>query len=110
MKRGETLFDPIPKELLRAARSRLALAGETVEDWAAREGFNSKTVYDVLSGRRMAGRGLSLRIAIRLGLRPDPTAPHDPPSPAGHTLAGGPSVASCGRRPLLQALVGEPAR
>jgi gp16 family phage-associated protein len=108
----ESLFDPIPKELLRAARSRLALAGDSVADWATREGFNAKLAYDILSGRRMAIRGLSLQIAIKLELRPDPskpTAQHDlPTNPAGRTLAGGPSVASCDRRPNLQ--LGEAAR
>jgi len=110
---AESLFDPIPKEAIRLARSRLAYEGSSVEDWAKANGFAAKTVYNVLSGRRMAIRGKALQIAIKLGLRPDPSIPaaqHRPPpsDPAGRTLAGGPPVASCDRRPKAQ--LGEAVR
>ena len=103
---AESLFAPIPREAIRRARARLALADLTVEGWARREGFKPKTVYNVLSGRRMAIRGVSLRIAIKLGLRPDPDHLDSPP---GRTTVGeGPPAVPCGRRPVSQ--VGEPAR
>jgi gp16 family phage-associated protein len=108
----ESVFDPIPKEALRNAKARLALDGDRVEDWAVRNGFNPKTVHNVLGGRRLAIRGQSLKIAVLLGLRPDPSATAlqrpSPDFPAGHTVGKGPPVASSNRRPELQ--LGEPAR
>jgi gp16 family phage-associated protein len=87
----------------------LALAGTTPAKWADSQGYDQKTVYAVLSGKRRAIRGDSLQIAIKLGLRRDPALPHvNQPLPAGRTVAGGPSVGSCDRRPVLQ--VGEAAR
>lgn len=114
---AESIFAPIRKDLIRQARSRLALAGLTVADWATKNGFKTKTVYQVLSGDRMAIRGDSLRIAIALGLRPDPDSPapslleglpvdHD--HPAGRTIAGGPSVPHRNRGPVSQ--LGEAVR
>lgn len=96
---AESLFDPIPIAAIRQARARLALAGLSVEQWAERNGFHPKTVYDVLGGKRMAIRGNSLRAAIALGLRPDPAAdPDDHPHPAGRNIiAPGPSAS--GNRP-----------
>jgi gp16 family phage-associated protein len=57
--------------MLRAARSRLAFDGDTIETWAVREGFKPKTVYTVLSGNALH-TWTSLKIAVRLGLRSDP--------------------------------------
>ena len=127
---AESLFPPISKEAIRAARSRLALAGLSVTDWAEQNGFSPKTVYNVLSGSRPAVRGLALQIALRLGLRPAPDSP--PPGnleglpgsselPAGRTeaapslpgpetasLAGRAPVHDVNRRPVSQ--LGEPVR
>jgi gp16 family phage-associated protein len=108
---SESLFGPITKQACLAAKALLALAGDTPAKWAAREGFDPKTVYAVLSGNRRAIRGDSLQIAIKLGLRPDPSPVHlRPPSaiPTGRTLGKGAAVAPCDRGPFLQ--VGEPVR
>jgi gp16 family phage-associated protein len=114
---AESIFDPIPKELLRQAKSRLAYDGLSVEAWAKREGFNAKLVHQVLSGKRMAIRGMSLRVAVKLGLRPDPNTPaarQAVQTPAGRTeelpvlatpgssIAGGPSIPDRNRRPVSQ--------
>lgn len=111
---AESLYEPIPRELIRQARGRLAYDGLSVEDWARREGFEPKTVYNVLSGRRMAIRGKSLRIAIKLGLRSAPDDPHGAApadeSPAGRTLAGGAPISEGNRRPIIQQPLGEPVR
>lgn len=112
---AESIFAPIPTDLIRQARARLALAGLSVGQWAKQEGFNAKTVYDVLSGNRMAIRGKSLQIAIALGLRPDPSsqAPHtglpvETDQPAGRTVAGGPPVPHRNRGSVSQ--LGEAVR
>lgn len=113
MLQSESIFPPITKEAIRQAKSRLLAAGfDTIQDWAEAHEFDARLVTAVLSGRRRAIRGNSLKIARRLGLRPDPSAAAQvaSPSPAGHTVAGGPSVASCDRRPKLQDVVGEAAR
>lgn len=116
---AESLYDPIPREKIRAARSMLAYAELTIEDWAKANGFKPKAVYQVLSGNRMAIRGAALKIAIALGLRPQPPGPKieglpGRETPAGRTgdhgdtlpmaadLAGGRPVASCDRPPFLQ--------
>ncbi len=105
----ESLFDPIPIAAIREARSRLALEGKSIEDWALENGFRPKTVYNVTSGRRMAVRGLSLKIAIKLGLRPDPSAPANgagsPPdfqAPTERTIRGRPPIDACDRRSISQ--------
>lgn len=112
---AESLYQPIPIELIRQAKARLALAGETVDQWATREGYSRKTVYDVLSGKRMCIRGVGLQIAIKLGLRPHPDSPPaaqslpDELAPVvDRTVAADPPAASCGRRPVSQ--LGEAAR
>lgn len=120
---AESLFDPISKEAIRAAYAQLRIDGDRVEDWAARNGFSTKNVFNVLSGQRKAVRGDALQIAIRLGLRPDPAAliqTPAPSSPAGRTqgsgrgdatgqsIAGGRPDASCDRPPILQ--LGEAVR
>jgi gp16 family phage-associated protein len=109
---SESPFEPISKESIRKARARLALAGETVEEWARRNGFAPSIVRKILEGKRKAIRGESLKASIALGLRPEPTFLGDqhPSSsfPAGHTVGKGSSVASGNRRPELQ--LGEPAR
>ena len=123
---AESNFEPIPVEALRSARMRLAGDRISIETWAVRRGFNPSIARKVLNGERKAIRGISLRIAIALGLRPDPAHPAPQPGlpdgqPAGRTeelprtshpasssIAGGAPKASCDRRPLSQ--LGEPVR
>lgn len=112
MSSAESLFEPIRTEAIRAARSRLAYEGLSVEEWAGREGFKAKSVYQVLSGKRMAIRGASLRIAIKLGLRPDPSvavehAAHDAHPPVRAVPLIG-SIGSGNRAGKLS--LGEPVR
>lgn len=118
---AESQIAPISEALIRRARSRLAEAGIGIEDWAIANGFKPSLARQVMTGKRLAIRGDSLKVAIALGLRPDPAAPassHDrlPPheAPAGRTLGAGRPVASCDRPPLLHGraagAVGEPVR
>ena len=69
--KAESQLPPISPDMIRAAKARLALAGETMEQWAASNGYPPKSVYNVLSGRRACIRGESFKIAVALGLRPD---------------------------------------
>jgi gp16 family phage-associated protein len=46
--------------------------GLTVTEWAAARGFKRDQVYAVLNGRAAGRRGASHRIAIALGLKPEP--------------------------------------
>lgn len=48
------------------------LRGEVISDWAEREGFDKRNVYAVISGRNRGIRGEAHKIAVRLGLKPDP--------------------------------------
>ena len=104
---SESLFEPISKQACLKAKADLALAGITPAKWAAREGFDPKTVYAVLSGNRRAIRGDSLQIAIKLGLRPDPALASqvEPPIsqfPTSTPVGEGAAVDHCDRRPVLQ--------
>lgn len=122
MNQAESLFAPITREAILLAKAHLALRDESAAQWAARNGYKAKIVYQVLSGARRCIRGQSLQIAIKLGLRPDPTAPAVDHSltPAGRnqasrrgdasgqSIAGGRPAASCGRPSNLQ--LGEAAR
>lgn len=109
---AESLYEPIPEQKLREARARLALDGETIEEWAVRNGYPPKAVYPVLRGERMAIRGQSLQIAIKLGLRQAPAAESQfthPQNPADPLLAGKAPVPDRNRRPISQACP-EPGR
>lgn len=55
---------------LRRARDQFFMRGESVADWARANGFSCTAVYQVLSGRCLASRGDSHRIAVALGLKP----------------------------------------
>ncbi|MFN3387463.1 MAG: hypothetical protein ACK40O_00915 [Allosphingosinicella sp.] len=114
---AESLFLPISKEAIRRARANLALAGQSVEDWASANGYKAKTVYGVLSGKRAAIRGQSLKIALALGLRerpaplPTTSSPDGPESlPSGSVITEGSPAASCSRRADLHDVVGEAVR
>ncbi|HEY0116262.1 MAG TPA: hypothetical protein VGB54_11110 [Allosphingosinicella sp.] len=107
---AESLFAPISKDAIRRARARLALAGQSVEDWSVANGYNAKTVYGVLSGARPAIRGKALKIAIALGLRQHPDAPghQGPAASIDRNLAAGLPASDRNRSSGLQ--LGEPAR
>jgi len=58
---------------LNRVKEEFFLRGETVARWAERNGFSSSAVYQVLSGRCQARRGDSHRIAVKLGLKREPS-------------------------------------
>lgn len=60
------------KESLEATKRQLYDEGVSVMDWARTNGFDVHLVYGVLSGRSRASRGESHRIAVALGLKPQP--------------------------------------
>jgi gp16 family phage-associated protein len=75
-------FDQIHEADLAAVRRRFWLEGETIADWAAKNGFSPATTYSLLAGRLRARRGEAHRIAVALGLKP-PSAGTDALKPAG---------------------------
>jgi gp16 family phage-associated protein len=107
---AESIFPPITDADIRRVKAQLALDGENAEAWSKRNGYSPKLVHQVLSGNRRCIRGRSLQIAIKLGLRADPTAPAsaDPPTlpafqaPTGRTIGARPPIASCDRRSISQ--------
>lgn len=103
---AESIFAPISRDLIRQARRRLLLADLTPASWARQEGFDQKTVYSVLSGTRRCIRGQSLQIAIKLGLRPDPSDPDDqsgpPAAKSPDNIAGAGAITDWDRRPESQ--------
>lgn len=54
---------------LEGIRLSFELRGETISDWADRNGFSKDAVYAVLSGRVHGNRGKSHAIAVALGLK-----------------------------------------
>ncbi|TDX60785.1 gp16 family phage-associated protein [Methylosinus sp. sav-2] len=46
--------------------------GISITDWARQRGFNVRTVYGVLRGELKAKRGVSHKIAVAAGLKPQP--------------------------------------
>ena len=54
---------------LNRIRDEFYRRGESVAAWSRRQGFDPNMVYQVLSGRCLARRGTSHRIAIALGLK-----------------------------------------
>lgn len=53
-------------------KARFAARGESITQWAKEHGYNLRTVYAVIGGEIKATRGVSHRIAVDLGLKPDP--------------------------------------
>jgi len=53
-------------------RKQFEEEGNTISDWAEKEGFNRIEVYAVLSGRIKGIRGRGHEIAVKLGLKPNP--------------------------------------
>lgn len=58
------------------------LRGETVNAWALKNKFNPTEVYRVLNGQNKATKGNGHRIAVALGMKPQPDA-----TAAKHTTA-----------------------
>jgi gp16 family phage-associated protein len=54
------------------AKSSLFANGETITQWAKRNGFNLQSTYRVLNGRSPCLRGETHRIAVALGIKPAP--------------------------------------
>lgn len=48
--------------------------GIPVSDWADANNFRRCDVYRVLNGQAACKRGIPHQIAVKLGLKPDPTA------------------------------------
>ncbi|WP_102797335.1 DNA-binding protein [Bowmanella denitrificans] len=47
--------------------------GETIAHWAKAQGFPEHTVYQVLNGFAKGKRGMAHQIAVRLGIKAEPT-------------------------------------
>lgn len=60
----------IPKNALTQKRLDFFQRGESVAEWARRHEFPPALVYQVLSGRHRATRGIGHAIAMALGLKP----------------------------------------
>jgi gp16 family phage-associated protein len=56
-----------PEELKADFRRR----GETVADWATKNGYSTVYVYRVINGQIKARFGVGHEIAVKLGLKPD---------------------------------------
>ncbi|MEB8432590.1 DNA-binding protein [Cocleimonas sp. KMM 6892] len=56
---------------LKKLKTEFEQRGETISEWAEREGFDKRNVYAVISGRSRGIRGEAHKIAVRLGLKPD---------------------------------------
>lgn len=53
-------------------KARFAAEGISIAEWARTRGYNQRTVYAVLNGRRKSNRGISHQIAVELGLKAAP--------------------------------------
>lgn len=56
----------------RAARNSFVARGEQISTWAEQHGFSKDLVYSVLAGRAKGHRGQAHKIAVALGLKPQP--------------------------------------
>ena len=54
------------------AKAKFRASGESASDWAKKHGFHPTDVYRVLNGRTACWRGAPHRIAVLLGIKPDP--------------------------------------
>lgn len=57
-----------PQEVKAAFRAR----GESVGSWADKHNFRRQDVYRVINGRTPCWRGETHRIAVALGIKPEP--------------------------------------
>lgn len=53
-------------------RAQFRAEGVSIAEWARARGFNRFTVYRVLSGKVKGTRGEAHKIAVALGLKPEP--------------------------------------
>jgi len=66
----ENRNDPLLRvKTLEEARSELTEKGQSISDWARKNGFSINLVFDVLGGRKKCLRGQSHQIAIILGIK-----------------------------------------
>lgn len=65
-------MDPLHLRSPEEARRAFRVQGETVSGWAQRHGFRSHCVYGVLSGRIKGDWGEGHRVAVALGIKPQP--------------------------------------
>lgn len=57
-------------------KERFAAEGISIKEWATARGYNFRTVYSVLTGKRSCKRGIGHRIAVDLGLKAEPKKLH----------------------------------
>ena len=57
-------------------KARFAAEGISLAEWARARGYNYRTVYAVLNGKRSNKRGLGHKIAVELGLKAEPKKLH----------------------------------
>lgn len=65
MKTTQITSPKTPQEVKEAFADR----GESVAEWAKRNGFRPQYVYDLLNGRTVGTRGMAHRAAVLLGLK-----------------------------------------
>lgn len=54
-------------------KKQFVARGESIGQWADKHGFRRPDVYRVLNGRSPALRGTNHNIAVKLGIKPDPS-------------------------------------
>jgi gp16 family phage-associated protein len=54
-------------------KDRFHSKGTPISEWADEHGFRRCDVYRVLNGHAACKRGIPHEIAVKLGLKPDPT-------------------------------------
>ncbi|MCL8381774.1 DNA-binding protein [Xanthobacter aminoxidans] len=59
------------RSTLEQRKARFEAEGISVREWARDRGFSPRTVYAVLNGQLKAKRGVSHRIAVALGIKPE---------------------------------------
>jgi gp16 family phage-associated protein len=81
-----TMFQ-ISQDALERVRDGFILRGESVAEWARHQGYSTTLVYQVLSGRCKAMRGDSHRVAVALGLKPQPETNRAPAGQRAEEIA-----------------------
>ncbi len=56
----------------REIKARFEAEGRSIAEWARDNGFSTRTVYAVIRGEMLAKRGVGHRIAVALGIKPNP--------------------------------------
>jgi gp16 family phage-associated protein len=74
---GKNLYE-IDSALLQKVRSGFVERGESIAEWANKNGFRLTMVYAVLAGRQKCLRGEGHHVAVALGLKASPASlPND---------------------------------